>query len=727
MDSRPPMQPDDDTHWQQPPNPNYPVAYWPHHVFTFIPSHAMPLPDPGMYPALPLPSHIGPISTAQLEPLPSAGLNTHTNPSQGTGRATQTKRSEDEKLEHMLAELKEINWTLSRFLNHLFRLKDDDQKPVHRSVSHGLTIRRFLSGQSKYKPIDIIDCWLHDPAGRPDPEVEDDKMYSLEKPFLEIPSARAALTSMVVQLCYRKLLKEMRSAVKGSSGLHGSQVGKRGHKELAWDDLGVQTIKAVRSIAEKHQPLTLQFLTMLASPEPHKRNGVVAVRKTRPPDLVAVEVTSLLNFSHTKFARLHASARAIMFFANGASRGIFNYGSRIAFSQSYTATYATLARMSAQRAEYLKKVGRDRRTGLAMRFDNVQQHTKERERRMGRENVMKIGVAGTVAEMFDYNPDVADVKTRMHLLNQNKRATLDVDSLFEVIDTGHLRQVFVMQWLQTLVNYVPELAHYKPKVSELFRTQASKFRVTDQKTIIHPLGTAAKNENITTELRDTMIDFLGQIGQCEDDYDHDRLIFVGGDGLTFERLLKLKEYMQFQDSAFKRFENVVPFLETWHTEWTYVNLMFETHWGHSLTNDPSKLGHSATKIDQKEPPNLKKVDYYSSIYVAYLVLDVRMLDCFRLHFETPDIFVYFKELASRDALPSLEYLYKTSETLYARYMSRRAYEVALTGDRVTETLGIPLSSEPWRDLGDASTSHAFTSGKSLLGNYNEQTEILHNT
>jgi len=167
-----------------------------------------------------------------------------------------------------------------------------------------------------------------------------------------------------------------------------------------------------------------------------------------------------------------------------------------------------------------------------------------------------------------------------------------------------------LQWLQT-------------------RTKGSKLRVPDRKTVIHPLGTSAKNENVITELRDVAVDFLGQIGQHDGDHDADRLFFMGGDGLTFERLLKLKEYMQFQDDPFKQFANVVPFLETWHAEWTFVSLIFETHWGATLTTDPSKLGHSATKIDQKTPTNLKKVDYYAGIYVTYLVLDVRMLDCFR--------------------------------------------------------------------------------------------------
>lgn len=346
-------------------------------------------------------------------------------------------------------------------------------------------------------------------------------------------------------------------------------------------------------------------------------------------DKVALEAISSLNFSHTKFARLHAAVRSVMLFANGAARGVFNYASRIAFAQSYNATYATLARFSAQRAAYLKVAGRDRKIGLMMRFDNVQEYTKDREHRMGRENVMKIGVAGTVSEMIEYELDAVDAKAWCQLLDCNQRAELTVPKLFKMIDVELMDRVLELQWLQTLAHFIPELSHLKPKIDAIYRSEASKLQLEDRRTVIHPLGTSAKNENVMTELRDVLGDFLGQIGQSPEDYDADRLIFIGGDGLTFERLLRLKEYMQFQDDSFKRFENVVPFLETWHTEWTFVSLIFESHWGDALTNDPSKLGHSATKIDQKPPTNLKKVDYYSAIFLAYLVLDVRMLDCFR--------------------------------------------------------------------------------------------------
>lgn len=338
----------------------------------------------------------------------------------------------------------------------------------------------------------------------------------------------------------------------------------------------------------------------------------------------------MLNFSHTKYARLQPAIRSIMLFANGASREVFNYGSRIAFCQSYNATSATLKRQSSERAEHLIAIGRDRTKGLSVRLDNVQEYAKDREHRIGRANVMKIGVAGTAVELFDFDPQAVSLAAREALLRKNERTNLTIEKLTEMIDAAHIEEVLILQWVETLVIFVPQLSHLKPEIEELYRTpDYTKMRVPDLKTILHPLGTSAKNETIMPELRDVTTDFLGQVGQTPDNYDKDYFMFWGGDGLTFERSLKMPEYMQFQDDTFKQFKHIVPFLEIWHTEWTYLSLVFETNWGDSLTVDPSKLGHSATKIDQKAPNNLKKVDFYAGLYVTGLVFDVRMIDCFR--------------------------------------------------------------------------------------------------
>lgn len=250
---------------------------------------------------------------------------------------------------------------------------------------------------------------------------------------------------------------------------------------------------------------------------------------------------------------------------------------------------------------------------------------------MGRENTMRVGVAATVVEAFDFVPEAADIEDRLRRTSGNLRKDLSVDKLTKMVDFTHMDVTFALQWLQVLVDYVPALATYKPAVAQLYKTDGAKLRVPDgpeRKARIHPLATSAKNEAVTTELKDAMLDFLEQIGQTPGDYTP-RLIPVGGDGLTFEKLVQMKNYLQFQDDKFQRGDLIMPFLETWHTQWTFLSLIYETHFVDALSKDPSTLGHSATKIDQRAPPNLKKVDYYPSLYTAYTVLDARMLDCWR--------------------------------------------------------------------------------------------------
>lgn len=165
----------------------------------------------------------------------------------------------------------------------------------------------------------------------------------------------------------------------------------------------------------------------------------------------------------------------------------------------------------------------------------------------------------------------------------------------------------------------------------LFCTRAAKHRLSVCATKVHPLVTSGKNEVVITELKDTLLDFFTQIGQTREDHLR-RLIMVDRDGLTYEKMHPLKKYMQYHEHEFERFELIKPELEVWHTESTNLSRIFETHWSCPLSIDPSMLGHSARKIGRQTPSNLKKVDYYPSARLENLVLDVRMLDCWRYVF-----------------------------------------------------------------------------------------------
>lgn len=95
-------------------------------------------------------------------------------------------------------------------------------------------------------------------------------------------------------------------------------------------------------------------------------------------------------------------------------------------------------------------------------------------------------------------------------------------------------------------------------------------------------------------------------------------------------MLLLKKYLQNHvESPFQSFELMQPILQIWHTSWTDLSAVFETHWGDNLNDDPGTLGNSAKKIGRSPPSNLKKVDYYPSAQLLNLVHDTRMLDCWR--------------------------------------------------------------------------------------------------
>ncbi|KAI0682739.1 hypothetical protein C8T65DRAFT_541512, partial [Cerioporus squamosus] len=547
------------------------------------------------------------------------------------------------------------------------------------------------SGRMNYTVSDIISFWLADHAGRPKKEGdgEFELKYSPMVDWKTIRHAFPALTSMAVQICEARLVKEQRLAVRRSNGLHGSAMGKRGHRELCWDDISSATVSEVQRILTKHQPLSLHLIERLATPAPRKNDlGMVIPRKTRPPDLIAVELLSSLNFSHTKFARRLPAARGILYFAGLVPRVVFDYSSRVGHTPSYGAVYNILSRLAEADAAAVVELGQDLERWIVVRGDNAQHQHKQRERRLGRENSMKVGFVGTVAEVVDFDPAAADLNDHLQRIQENKRSGLTFDQLTDMVDVPKLELSLELQWLQVIVNYVPCLARYKPKVAKLYRTEAAILCVpTNRKTRIHPLAPAAKNEAITTELKDAVVLFLEQVGQRTGQFTR-RLIPVGGDGLTFEKLVQLKILLQFQDDPFKRLDLIYPFLETWHTEWTFLSLVFETHWGDLLTADPSKLGHSAARINQKVPPNLKKVDYYPAAYVAYIILDGRMLDCWRIELECGDnLFMHFEKLVKEGRVPTLDDLRSHARQLHRKYSTQHAYLRAMKGGESAAAAG----------------------------------------
>lgn len=306
------------------------------------------------------------------------------------------------------------------------------------------------------------------------------------------------------------------------------------------------------------------------------------------------------------------------------------YGSRISSIPGYATIYDTLKILAKQEIERVSALGHQEGVWLKIVMDNVQHYLRQRDLRIGRENRLIMGTAATVVEAEDFHPDAYDLDDKLARVQRSERRNLTPSKLLSLLDGGHLLEVTSLQWLRTLVWTVPRLAIYKGKVSELYRGSKVKSVLipSTRKTKVHTLATNGQNESITTELKAGVLDFLKQIGQTSED--HIRKIFlIGGDGLTYEKLLHLKRVLQMHDGPFENFEILQPYLESWHTQWTDLIRIFQTHWGDLTSKDPSSLANASNKIGRKPPPNLKKVDYYPGAHLVYLDLDARMLDCWR--------------------------------------------------------------------------------------------------
>ncbi|PIL25940.1 hypothetical protein GSI_11694 [Ganoderma sinense ZZ0214-1] len=421
---------------------------------------------------------------------------------------------------------------------------------------------------------------------------------------------------MAVQLCEAHLVREQHAAVRGVVGLHGSAPAPQGHHQISWEDISSGTFSHACEIFEKHQPCTVHVIKQLATPAPHKDElGDVIRRKKRPLEIVATEVVSILNFSHTIFACLLPTAQSILWFGCKVERPVFNFISHVGITQGWGTTYNLLARMANEAFEELAKLGQDWSVWLVCHGDNSQWVHKRREMRIGRENSMKIGFAVTACNAIDFDPSAADLDDHLGQVAQNLHAQLTTNSLRELVNFAHVETTLELQWLQVLTNYIPCLACYKS---------------------------------------------------------------------------------QFQTDEFKCFDIIYPFLETWHAQWTYLSLIYETHYGPMpLSEDPSHLGHSAVKINQKPLAKLSKVDYYPALYGAYTVLDARMLNCWRLKLVSngDDLFEHFEKLTEAD-ISTLDALRQHAHELHNQYSTQRAWVLAMQGGDAADRAGW-VTGETW--------------------------------
>ncbi|KAJ7430967.1 hypothetical protein B0H11DRAFT_1763123 [Mycena galericulata] len=574
----------------------------------------------------------------------------------------------------ILTTIQEQDWSLGCFLYNMFRTKDTKGKEIHRSTAHAQMVSIFLAGRGKRTVADIISEWMTHPDGRiPKLSPNRDLLYSTTVPYTDIGPVRAALTAFSTQTMGKKVADEAESA-----------------------DFGESTIPRVQSVIEDKQPVTLYLCKNIAMRKPRTREGVVLHRKSRPADAVITHAIATLDFCRTAQANLLPLMRGVLYFGSSAPVELMNYNSRIGNMAAPVTVRRAMVRLSLEESHATAAHGQNPDTAGFLFVDNTQNYARQYDHRMGRETVMNVGMSGLYMEAPDIDVKVFDLTAKRVLIAQNRRKDVTVDDLLAFLDEDDAELTGTLHLLDVLVRCIPLLKPLQKEVSMRFSATA-KIVVPPGQAIVHPLACSGKKETIPTELKDGMLDFLQQVGQTPDTY-LKRKLPVGGDGLTFAMLLQLQTYLQFHDDAFKSFEIIEPQLQVWHTKWTDVIRIFQTHWGRTIgkNTNPASLGFSAAKIGRPPPSNMKKVEFYPGTQLLYLVLDAKLLDIWRLAFKTGDIFTYFEGLGAAGTLPDIETLLPMARKLYRTYGTARGRDHAIydTGSASEWAKTVPTGS-PW--------------------------------
>jgi hypothetical protein len=141
---------------------------------------------------------------------------------------------------------------------------------------------------------------------------------------------------------------------------------------------------------------------------------------------------------------------------------------------SYSTISKMLAGLSQQEAAVTLAHGRNPEKCGKLIFDNIQNYLRQRDTHIGRENTLNIGIAATYVEIEGISTKAFDLDDKRKRLSENKRKDVNVDQLLGMVDNDHVETIGVLQWLCTLMHYVPELQKWKEYVSLLYRTRGAK-------------------------------------------------------------------------------------------------------------------------------------------------------------------------------------------------------------------------------------------------------------
>ncbi|KAJ7044739.1 hypothetical protein C8F04DRAFT_941959 [Mycena alexandri] len=465
--------------------------------------------------------------------------------------------------------------------------------PDPRTTRHVRAVTAFLGGETNVTMATIINLLYNHPQSRPSRDSPDFSLH-FSPPDISSPRdincARPALSTWALQIVGPELRRQTWELTQNDASdptdttqLRASTNGRAKSIRLAtWDTLGRVSIPRIASIYKRHARGLWYVTECCGAPT---MNGVTVLRKRRPHNaVVQVGAISCLTLSRNRYAsgylalplavwqfvcRIHVDEKRVF------SRFGFTVHDTTARACLDSLTDSSMSKLTASVAE-----------GIAngtmywqLVLDNTQEYCRQRDHRLGREDILKIGTAATAILLEDCAPGAFNLQDHIDRVMLQERRNLTAQSLRADID---------WQYVAALLSSAGMTKRRLPK---------------DRVTVMQPLGT---NSEHSTETHGMMrvLDFFAQLGLDEKALEN--LIFMPcGDGASIAAIWRIKKFLCAHTEHYKAFRNVVPpGPEIFHTRWTKLNSISANSYAPASSADPSGLSKSATAAGAKRPTNL---------------------------------------------------------------------------------------------------------------------------
>ncbi|KAJ6532184.1 hypothetical protein DFH09DRAFT_933468 [Mycena vulgaris] len=639
--------------------------------------------DSGSYRSI---SSITPQTTHAVTPNPSENVSVF---SHAQSRLRQPRRSASEKMaekfqfmEDLLSDLPFDN--LGDFLATLFYNRPHGESDP-RGSTHSAVVGRFLHGADTKRRSDILPLIYRHRSSYPSINSahadEQERMFATTGELEDIHNAQPYMSTWATRLVAVEIRRQVGRLTTDDPvdpshhvQLRATTNGRGKGHVVTWRDFSYWSLRRLESRYKRPGKGDLPMFMFEAASAPKFVDGVAIVRQRRPHPIIQVGAMASFIISRNRYANGDlALILGIWHFACKShvdvKRVYCRFGNFVADSTARDALNSmTIASLAELREDVRKALARGEMEHCLL-LDNVQEYVPVYEQGIGRVSEMKVGTAGTGVGLQDCAPGAFNAAEYQRRVAKKERAKLTTDSLYDDLDWDHIHRVIPLHWTRVLTVYSPRFKHLTKQISAMFReAPIAKHRMRQGRTTpLQPLSTNSGREMSTPGMLRGVGDFKTQMG-INAENQKGLLFWIRGDGGSYANLLRLTKY----SAPIGNFEDNISTPEIWHTGSTDLNSTSANHYGPATSSDPSSLSKCSNTAGLKRPSNIKSCDYYPTVRNLTLIWEAHVLDCWRLYYNTDNLYDYIEGLAATNQLPTLESILEDARILCERYTSQAA-------------------------------------------------------